>query len=26
MQQMGAKLTIENEQGLVLIFDIPYNV
>jgi ligand-binding sensor domain-containing protein/two-component sensor histidine kinase len=26
MQQMGAKLTIENEQGLVLIFGIPYNL
>jgi signal transduction histidine kinase len=25
MHQMGAKLSIENEQGLVLIFDIPYN-
>ncbi|MEI6088145.1 MAG: two-component regulator propeller domain-containing protein [Bacteroidota bacterium] len=25
MEQMGAKLTIKNEQGLVLIFDIPYN-
>jgi signal transduction histidine kinase len=25
MQQMGAKLTIKNEQGLVLIFEIPYN-
>jgi signal transduction histidine kinase len=26
MQQMGAKLNIENEEGLVLIFDIPYNL